>query len=72
MACVALQQISVFSLLSARCNKLENREHCVHILNFTHIRHFFLFFFFFFVISGRFNHPRGRHFMMLTIVTFFW
>ncbi len=39
MACVALQQISVISLLSARCNKLKNREHCVHILKFTHIRH---------------------------------
>ena len=39
MACVALQQTSVISLLSARCNKLENREHCVHILKFIHIRH---------------------------------
>ncbi len=39
MACVLLQQTSVISLLSARCNKLENRERCVHILKFIHIRH---------------------------------
>ena len=44
MACVALQQISVISLLTARCNKLKNREHCVHILKFTHIRHWKHFF----------------------------
>ncbi len=67
MACVLLQQTSVISLLSARCNKLENRERCVHILKFIHIRHWKHSL----VISGRFNHPRGRHFMMLTIVTFF-
>ena len=67
MACVALQQISVISILSASCNKLENRQHCVHILKCIHIRHWKHSL----VISGRFNHPRGRHFMMLTIVTFF-
>ena len=68
MACVLLQQTSVISLLSARCDKLENRERCVHILKFIHIRHWKHSL----VISSRFNHPRGRHFMMLTIVTFFW